>query len=277
MKWYSVLIVMGMICGCQPPELTLDVRAVDATQQAVRCGEPFHATSTHTLALEKLRFYLHDIQVRDESGRWHEVQPVQGTSVGQHGVWLVDLDDQACDPKYSPETSQRLTFKVPTARPPFKGLRVRLGVPFDLNHKDPLKAEPHLAQTSMHWGWQAGYRFFRMDTHLVEDKDKSFDVHLGSTGCEGEIGDISGCSRPNRPAFEFSGDLFPGDSRAEVLDLNLSTLLHGVDWSSPEGCMGGPDGNDCRAILKNLNVDVDTGEQLTAEHKQRVFSVGKTH
>ncbi len=209
------------------------------------------------MTLEKLRFYLHDVQLRERaSGKWKAAKRPDGEAP----VWLLDLDDASCDPEFSPEMQKALLMTVPPGE--FDALRFELGVPESLNHLDPLKAPEHLNQTSMHWGWQAGYRFLRLDGKL--EGGASFPVHLGSTVCKGEIGAEIVCERGNRPGWTIEQPWFVKGRTSGAITLDLGVLLEGMDWSKAEGCMGHAGQGDCTQILENIGLDPTTGEPREA-------------
>ena len=87
----------------------------------------------------------------------------------------------------------------------------------------------------MSWGWQGGFKFFRAD---VDSEDYNFIFHLGSTGCEGTIGDISGCTQSNRAEVTIQNF----DPRTDVIIVDAQTLFRGTNVSTNtedtlSGCM----------------------------------------
>ena len=83
---------------------------------------------------------------------------------------------------------------------------------FDLNHDNPLTAEPPLDDPDMHWHWRSGYKFLRAGIRTATD---GFWIHAGSAGCEGTVGNITGCRFPNRIDV-FLPDFVPGVEHRQV-------------------------------------------------------------
>ncbi|MFT5162374.1 MAG: putative repeat protein (TIGR04052 family), partial [Alteromonadaceae bacterium] len=136
----------------------------------------------------------------------------------------------------------------------------KIGVPFELNHKNPLTAQPPLNQSSMHWHWQAGYKFMRAE-FVINNQPRR--LHLGSLHCKGEIGAISHCELPNRPAFTLTNFKL----NQSAITLSLDKLLD--DDSSNDHsyltCMGGTEHPWCDNALKWLG--------LAGNQPQRIFSI----
>lgn len=260
----SGVVCASLMCGCdRPRDVEVRVVARDARGHEVRCGTPTALSSERTISLDKLRFYVHDVAFRDARGRWVKPGQPEGLQHVGQGVWLVDLDDAQCDPEFSPQVHRALPMSLP--RGTYDAMRFNLGVPESLNHNDPLAAPPHLALTSMHWGWQAGYRFFRLDGEL--DDGVSYAVHLGSTRCTGEVGREISCARANRATFVLEGAWFATSDVAH-LNLDVAALLKGVDWQAPQGCMGNAEEGDCERILGNLGLNPETGAPVESVRSQ---------
>ena len=60
-------------------------------------------------------------------------------------------------------------------------LNMKLGLPFSLNHLNPLQQNSPLNISSMFWSWRNGYKFMRLD---LDNKHQGFSFHLGSAGCQ---------------------------------------------------------------------------------------------
>lgn len=117
-----------------------------------------------------------------------------------------------------------------------------LGVPFHLNHNNPLTAQAPLNVSEMFWSWQLGHKFFRLDTQ------DGFSFHLGSTGCKSASRlrpATAPCSYPNKFKFEVK-NYQPG--RPILFDLDA--LLAGVNQE--QSCMSDQANPTCQALFNNL-------------------------
>jgi uncharacterized repeat protein (TIGR04052 family) len=149
--------------------------------------------------LRSLQFYVYDIELLDEKGLPHRLQISTNLA-------LVDL---AGNPEIPRATSVHGTLDTP-ASTNYRGIRFTVGVPFELNHANPLKAAAPLDRGDLFWTWQTGYKFIRAD-YVVDGMEASF--HLGSTGCSSASAlrpPAAPCAQPNRMRIELAGDPLAG-------------------------------------------------------------------
>jgi hypothetical protein len=117
----------------------------------------------------------------------------------------------------------------------------------------------------MHWHSRSGYKFLRAG---IRNEADGFRIHIGSAGCEGTVGHITGCRFPNRIEVDLP-DFVPGEHAIEV---DLAMLVIGTDLADgePSDCSSGlPPETACDAPYAALGIDFQTGEQ---QGVQRVFS-----
>ena len=226
-------------------------------------GEPLNCGSD-TPALSDLRLYVNNVQLVDVDGRVYDVRYATEFAWENDAVALIDLEDGkgACE-NGTAQTFDRLIGAVPERE--YRGLRFTVGVPFRLNHADPLTAKPPLDDAAMHWHWRSGYKFLRAG---VRNSIDSFWIHVGSAGCEGTVGHITGCKFPNRIQVDLP-EFVPGTHGVQV---DLAELLAGTDLGDGEAsdCSSGPAEESCKAPFAALGIDFETGEQRGV---QRVFSI----
>ncbi len=226
-------------------------------------GEPLSCSGT-TMALTDLRFYVSDSQLVAADGTPRAIRLASDQTWQNDAVALIDLEDgtAACGNGTS-ETNVKLIGSVRSGD--YRGLRFTVGVPFDLNHANPLKADAPLDDPDMHWHWRSGYKFLRAGIRTAND---GFWIHAGSTGCKGTVGHISGCRAPNRILVDLDG-FVPGRSRVMI---DLAALASGVDLGDGEAtdCSSGPAEVSCHAPFTALGIDFATGRHAGA---QAVFSV----
>ena len=194
-------------------------------------------------------------------------------TLDEDGVWqqehlaLLDFENgKGSCRNGSQQMHQTLTGTV--ADKTFKEIRFTVGVPFEDNHINTATAKPPLTFTNMSWGWQGGFKFLRAD---VTSEEYSFIFHLGSIGCEGTIGDISGCSQANRA--EVAVENF--DPRSNVIIVDAQTLFQGTDVSTntPDtlsGCMSITTDADCNSLFENMGLNLQTGEPESVANFFRV-------
>lgn len=243
-----LLIVVSLACAsCSEPPRDIEIPfIVTWGGMAVDCAdsEP---------ALTDLRFYASEVQLVSADGEHRTLSELA----------FIDLENGsgACQNGTS-ELRASITGRV--AAGDYQGLRFILGVPFELNHADPLQAEPPLDDPAMHWHWRSGYKFLRAGVRTADD---SFWIHLGSAGCEGTVQNITGCRFPNRVAVDLVD--FDPDNQAVMLD--LEALFRGVDLADGErgDCSSGPPETSCIEPFRALGIEFATGKQFD---RQQVFS-----
>ena len=226
-------------------------------------GEAIDCTSTGP-ALTDLRFYVSNVQLVDAEGQSHDVRFATEMAWQNDAVAYIDLEDGAGACQNGTNDTSNHVLGVAGARE-YHGLRFTIGVPFRLNHANPLTAKPPLDDPDMHWHWRSGYKFLRAG---VRTEDDGFWIHAGSAGCKGTVGNITDCKFPNRIEV-FLPEFVVGEDSVRV---DLTELLAGVDLGDGTGtdCSSGPPETSCLAPFAAIGIDFVTGEQTGA---QRVFSV----
>ncbi|MCA9620977.1 MAG: metallo-mystery pair system four-Cys motif protein, partial [Myxococcales bacterium] len=111
------------------------------------------------------------------------------------------------------------------------------------------------------WNWQGGYKFLRAD-FMASGAMMPFNLHLGSTGCDGDpsTGGVTTCDRPNVTTITL--DSFDPTSDTVVVDYGavIATSDLGVpDAGGAPGCMSGMTDPECPAVFQNLGIDMMTG------------------
>jgi len=272
------------------------------------CGSQYESVGSKksTVTPQDLRFFVSDIDLLDANGA---TVPV---SLDQDGIWqyksvaLVDLEDGTGGCRNGNAAMHpAVTGVVPAGH--YVGLRFSVGVPYELDHGDPLTAPSPLNMTAMFWNWQFGYKFIRAEVTAlpvphaagngenaeppaatgtgsasqVVDKSKrrssGFAVHIGSTGCGNGSATVDPdheCKRPNRALVTLS----QFDPAKDVVVFDLDRLLAESDVTenspdTPPGCMSGENDSDCLPIMRALGLpyrDSPAVEQVVfyAEPKQ---------
>ena len=247
-----------MLCAaCSHPDLPVRI-PFTATWQ----GDDITCASDGP-ALSDLRFYVNNVQLVDADGRARDIRYATEFPWQNDAVALIDLEDStgACQ-NGTRETHDTIIGAIPRAD--YRGLRFTVGVPFNLNHANPLTAAVPLDDPDMHWHWRSGYKFLRAGVRTEND---GFWIHAGSAGCEGTVGNITDCRFPNRIHVELL-NFVPGEHGVAI---DLAALVAGTDLSdgTATDCSSGPAETSCRAPFATLGIDFETGEQTGP---QRVFS-----
>ncbi len=249
---------MILAASCSKPYLGVKIPFV-----ATWGGETI-GCSDAPVALSDLRFYVSELELVDSGGRPHGLELHANLPWQQSDLALIDLENGqgAC----ANGTGDMFAYVVGGVPPgEYNGLRFTVGVPFDSNHSNPLTAPAPLDDPAMHWHWRSGYKFIRAG---VKTDDDGYWIHVGSSGCEGTVGNISACRFPNRTTVEINKFL----PNADTVRVDLKAFFAAVDFddAQPTDCSSGPAEAACVMPFVALGIDFESGNIVQT---QRVFSV----
>ena len=205
---------------------------------------------TGTAHARNLEFFVHDIELLDGAGQPHALKLLSGHASQNGDVALVDLAGPAGS---SLQKSVRGTLESSARN--FSGIRFTVGVPFALNHANPLTATPPLDRSEFFWTWQSGYKFLRADLS-VDGHEYAF--HLGSTGCSSASAlrpPSQQCAQPHRVRVELKGDPLN-----EVIRFRLEPLAMAARTAGFVTCTGNyGQAPACAPPFATTGLDAETG------------------
>ena len=248
---------MILATSCSKPYLGVKIPFL------VTWGDDTIGCSDTPIALSDLRLYISELDLLDSGGRPQRLELHANLPWQQRDLALIDLENGqgAC----ANGSSNVFAYVVGSVRPgEYKGLRFTVGVPFDRNHANPLTASAPLDDPAMHWHWRSGYKFIRAGVRTGTD---GYWIHVGSSGCEGTVGNISGCRFPNRTAVEMK-DFLPNADTVRI-DLKQFFAAINLDDAEPTDCSSGPAESACVMPFLALGIDFESGNVVGT---QRVFS-----
>lgn len=256
-RFLRISSIVLLLSGCGPGTVPFELRFVATWGgQALDC-----AGGPPGIALNDLRFYVSELAVTGTDGTSILVELGENGRWQGAGVALVDLEDGSarCE-NGTPDTNAVIVGMLP--RGEYQGLHFTLGVPFASNHQDPLLAPPPLDDTTMHWHWRSGYKFFRAG---FDDAESRLSVHLGSAGCTGSVQAIENCTYPNRVSVDLP---FNGSG---VITVDLRELAR-LDPAPGEAlhCESGPASEICHALFPAFGLDPASGRPIAA---QRLYAL----
>lgn len=257
------------------PSYTLSFEARAGTRP-IACGAsyPGMGTSTTSIQIRDFRLYISNIRLVGADGTEAPL------TLAQDGLWqledvaLLDFEDgsASCSETGNAPTNTVVQGRAAIERP--TGVRFNLGVPFRLNHLDPITRPSPLNVTTMFWSWQDGYKFLKVDLDNGRPAPgNNFNVHLGSRKCpsSASIRPPDGpCERVNLPEIGLDGF----DVTTTIV-LDLAGLLSGIDTSTntpmtPPGCMSAlSEPEDCSPVFSNLGLSFETGNCVAGCAGQR--------
>ncbi len=213
---------------------------------AISCSSAISHSNKHW-SYTQLQFFISNIELKNGAGQWQQAllehspyQTKQAALLGEQcyadqksnnkANWVLQLDSNS---KLNEATDIRFT----------------LGLPFAINHLNPLTQESPLNIPSMFWSWQIGHKFLRLE---MVTKDDTWLYHLGSIGCSASSPMRSPeqeCRYPNRYEFEL-----PLNKQHKLLKFELASLLNNVTLSAHTSCQSSPDSFSCQTLMSNLNL-----------------------
>jgi uncharacterized repeat protein (TIGR04052 family) len=151
-------------------------------------------------------------------------------------------------------------------------LSFNVGVPFAINHQNPLIQASPLNDSSMFWAWRNGYKFIRWDMQNAAGDPWSF--HLGSVGCVSAAmvrGPRAPCAQANLTAVDIvlpsnsiqvldvpeSNDLAKSNAAIKKVHINISIhldeIIKNMTLTRKTSCMfSGIDNTSCNELVENL-------------------------
>ena len=254
---YVILIsAVSLIAACSESTSRVEIPFVAAFD-----GAEIDCDSEIAVKLTDLRFYVHNLRLLSAGGA-EQVVELDVDDWQQANLALIDLESGAGN-CLNGTAVVNTTARGAVHGTDFSGLAFTLGVPFSSNHGDPLIAEAPLGDADMHWHWRGGYKFFRAGIRTADD---SFWIHLGSTGCEGTIQNITGCTAPNRVEVRLE-DFQQGDS--VVIDLAALVSAETLSDLEPSDCSSGPAESSCTESFAAFGLSHSGSET----GPQRVFAI----
>jgi uncharacterized repeat protein (TIGR04052 family) len=251
------------------------VIAFEATVGGVpfRCGQSFDGVGTtkSSITATDFRLFISNVRLVTRAGQAVPLALTQDGKWQSGSVALLDFEDGSggCA-NGTPDLRSTVEGTAPDGE--YVGLTFDVGLPFEVNHRDPTLAPSPLNLTRLFWNWTAGYKFTRIDLRTT-GQPRGWMLHLGSTDCSPRQGPTSvpvECEHPNRPTIAFAS--FAASRQVVRFDLADMLAEANLDENQPEtasGCMSAATDRDCHPIFKALGLPFD-GKPAVA---QRAFSI----
>ncbi|MBV2129411.1 MbnP family copper-binding protein [Arsukibacterium indicum] len=229
----GLLSAVSLLSSCQPegksPRTNLLPVKLSWQQQAISCHHSFELENQQW-QIRNLKFYLSDFSLDQHplslvASTWQQSQLVLlGTNCQGNSNWQVHFQQ--------PLISGQLSFT--------------LGLPFAINHQNPLTATTPLNHGDMFWSWQLGYKFLRLD---MQSQLQGWAFHLGSTGCQSASvlrPPLTPCNAAN--TYRITLRYQPG----QHLHLDLAQLLNQLVPTVDNSCMSDNLLASCQLLFNNL-------------------------
>lgn len=236
----SVFIIALAACSPAPKTPNVGLLPVVLTygDTPIACSKQFRH-SNDNWRIDDLRLFIHQLNLSN--------------GIQQQSLTFIPDDRQTVDVAMLVFTckQRQLVAELALNQAPDLSLGLlsfKVGVPFELNHQNPLTQSTPLNIPSMFWSWQGGHKFLRLD--MTSNTD-NFIYHLGSTGCQS----ASRVRAPQQPCSQANVvDVTVRIKPKQSLTFDLKKLLSGVAPSKNTSCMYLPEQLPaCQRLSENLH------------------------
>ncbi|NVJ49571.1 MAG: metallo-mystery pair system four-Cys motif protein [Gammaproteobacteria bacterium] len=191
------------------------------------------ATSTW----QKIDFFAYDFTLYDKQGNAFKLNQLD-----HYGLSFISVN---CD-----RLEAITELQAPTMPAAIRSLEFTIGVPFALNHANPVTLEYPLNQPDTFWVWQTGHKFFQAEGRY-QQHNRVF--HLGSTGCLADSALRSPnqqCRQPNR--HKLSIPINQSSTTELQIAIDPNALFKSLPQAQALHCQSEPNNKLCSIIVNNL-------------------------
>lgn len=192
----------------------------------------------------QLQFYISSIELKNKAGKWQKAPLVKSPYQTDNSALL----GEHCNSSNTKNKAKwSLIFDESAELANAVAMRFDLGLPFTVNHLNPLTQDSPLNIPTMFWSWQQGHKFLRLE--MTSNSDNWL-FHLGSVGCKAASplrSPKDECRYPNRYPFELA---LNNENNQIIFD--LSALLNNVLITKQTSCQSSPEKSSCKQLFENL-------------------------
>jgi len=199
---------------------------------------------------QQLQMYISNVELQNTQGEWHSWPMIKSKYQHSNVALIGESCNQIQDKDHWQIALEPMSaLKSKSKSKSMSNIRFTLGVPFELNHLNPLTQPSPLNVSSMFWVWQTGHKFLRVELASADD---NWLFHLGSTGCSAPSvmrAPAKPCSEPNQVVVEL-----PFNPNLKSINFDLAALLQGINVTMNSSCQSAPDDENCMKLLNNIGV-----------------------
>jgi uncharacterized repeat protein (TIGR04052 family) len=256
----TLLLSVTLLSGCFEQTRTQKVLFKPVYENMpLNCESNFHITHAKEVKngelkkwqYQQLQFYIYGVEVNTRTSGW---QP-WGMTTNSNQASNVALLGETCNENQE-VSNWKLELEPFDSSVEITDIRFTLGVPFELNHLNPLTQPSPINDSSMFWGWRGGHKFMRVEL-VSQDDDWLF--HLGSTGCK-SLSPVRApkneCLHPNRVKVSL-----PFTDTTLALKFDLAVLLRDIALTRDNSCQSAVDEESCKVLFKNLNMESNSSNE----------------
>ncbi|GHF79901.1 MbnP family copper-binding protein [Thalassotalea marina] len=238
----ALVLGIGLVAGCsKSPQQHLDFK-VSFGDAPLSCDSLIVDQQT-SWQLSQFYLYLSHIEVKGQDQKWRQVSLADNKYQSQQ-VAMLGTECGGQEPAH-----WQLKFAENADINQATAIRFSLGVPFELNHQNPLTQASPLNVSNMFWVWQTGHKFVRFE---LENQDQQWVFHLGSTGCSSASAlrsPSAACKYPN--LYTVTLPLETTD-KVKKVNLDIAPWFAEVKIAEQTSCQSAQDNQYCQQIFNNL-------------------------
>ena len=224
-----------MACSKKPTQTQLAISPI-WQGQLLNCDTTF-SIQDGKWRIRDFSLYLSQIEYQDLDGKWNKVELDVGKESSSQVVLLTpECSTKSNDYKWQIETKNNIEK--------WQKVKFTLGVPFALNHENPIFQKSPLNVPSMFWVWRTGHKFLRLE---MESEKDDWLFHLGSVGCQAK----SAIRAPEEPCqfpntFTYEVDLL----EVKQINLDVGVLLNGIVLDTDNSCKSSRENSACLKLIR---------------------------
>ncbi|MCJ8319867.1 MAG: metallo-mystery pair system four-Cys motif protein [Colwellia sp.] len=228
----------------------------------LQCFSPF-SHQAKIWQYSQLQFFVSEVEVKDQEGQWQTWQFTKNKYQSSEVALLGEYCQNDKIKKQSSHQSRRgnwqLSFEQAIEPSAISQLRFTLGVPFSLNHQNPLLQPSPLNVPNMFWVWHSGHKFFRLDMEEINELDRkdNWQFHLGSTGCKAPSplrAPKNPCINGNQAKITIDIKTKTQGSGFQSIDVDLTSLFAGFIMTKQNSCQSEPENESCLPLFKVIGL-----------------------
>lgn len=237
----------------------------------LNCYSPF-MHSNQQWHYTQLQFFISGIQAKNYANVWQNLPLKTSAFQSNNSVLLGErCQDATAQGNLQTKTHKpnnanwQIFFTENTNLNNYTHIRFTLGLPFEVNHLNPLIQDSPLNIPSMFWSWQGGHKFLRLELMSASD---NWLFHLGSVGCAAASpmrAPLQECLQPNRYSYELALN-----KNNPMITFELAELLNNLTVSEQTSCQSSPESIACQTLFENLKAINNDGVfrlKKAAEHE----------
>ena len=283
-KYLCLIILLFNLSACDKKQMVEHLTITPIFQeklasshvnQIINCKTSF-SYKNNQWHYQQLQFFITNVALKNKQGKWQSWLMKKNAYQSNN---LALIGENCTDSSYKVNNSKQkqsqienkghwqIEFLASHNLQNFIAIRFTLGVPFTLNHLNPLTQASPLNDSSMFWVWQTGHKFLRLE--LASDNGEQWLFHLGSTGCKSSSvmrSPKGECLQPNRVNVELPLTKHP----VSALAFDLNALLNNMLINEQRFCQSSPQNDACRPLFSALGL---SGNITGNNKKTAVFKV----